>query len=340
MKLPELPKPAYLVTDPNGTHRYKIETLDKKTVLAPRLKSVTGVLNVINKPLLIPWATNQGIARTIASLIVRLDGVEHGDIDAAADWIAAAIKAAKKTAGRDKSWALAFAAALASKYELNTTAALDPAVLAAMAEAASKQPDKVKEAAADIGSQVHAAIEGIIKGEEPVVPARIKMPVDEFRTWFAGTKTKVVAQELAVGSVKHLFGGRLDGLGLREIGGRWRWGIADWKTSAGIYPEMALQVAGGYAIALEEQFPGLKIEWADIIRFAKAEPYGSEAKPVLSMDIARRAFIGALELGRDLETEFFGPASYSTFDANAAAKEEGQKTLKAELKKQTADVGF
>lgn len=315
-KLPALPKAAYLVTDPNGTHRYKIESLDKKTVLAPKLKSVTGVLNVINKPLLIPWATNQGIARTVAALVVQT----NVEIDAAANWIADAIKAAKKAAGRGKSWAPILAVELAKKYCSAPVSVPDAAVLANIIEAASKQPDKVKEEAADIGSQVHAAIESIIKGEEPSVPETIKNPVAEFRTWFAGTKTKIVAQELAVGSVKHQFGGRLDALGLRFIGGKWRFGIADWKTSSGIYEEMALQVAGGYAIALEEQYPGLKIEWCDIVRFAKVEPYGSEAKPVINMNVARRAFLGALDLGRDLETEFFGPASYSTFEANAAAK--------------------
>lgn len=332
MKLPELPKAAYVVSDPNGTHRYKIESLDKKTVIAPKLKSVTGALGVINKPLLIPWATNQGIARTVASLIVRLGGAGHTEIDATATWMADAIKAAKKSASKGGSWAPALAEAIAGKFDLKSHAALDATLLGVMVEAASKQPEKVKEEAADIGSQVHAAIEAIIKGEEPVVLERIKQPVAEFRTWFAGTKTKIVAQELAVGSVKHLFGGRLDGLGLREIDGRWRWGIADWKTSAGIYEEMALQVAGGYAIALEEQFPGLKIEWCDIIRFAKAEPYGSEAKPIINMDVARRAFLGALQLGRDLETEFFGPASYSTFETRAAAKTEAS----AETKKKVA----
>jgi hypothetical protein len=330
MKLPTLPKAAYAVTDPNGTHRYRIEMPDKKTVI-PKLKSVTGALGVINKPLLIPWATNQGIARSVASLIIRVGAAGHDEIDATANWIADAIKTAKRAGGKN-GWAPALAEVLAGKFELNKGAALDANFLAAMAEAASKQPDKVKEEAAGVGAQVHAAIEAIIKGEEPVVPERIRQPVAEFRTWFAGTKTRIVAQELVVGSAKHLFGGRLDALGLREIDGRWRWGIADWKTSSGIYEEMALQVAGGYAIALEEQFPGIKIEWCDIIRFAKAEPYGSEAKPVVNMDVARRAFLGALQLGRDLETEFFGPASYSTFEARAAAKTEAT----AETKKKVA----
>ncbi len=330
----KLPAPAYYVEDPNGTHRYKITALDKKTILAPKLKSVTGTLGVINKPLLIPWATNQGIARAIASLIAK-----PGDIDATAAWIAEAIKAAKKSTGRGQSWAAALTTAMAKKYEFGGKLELSAAFLAALIEAASKQPDKVKDEAADIGSMVHAAIEAIIKGEEPHVPERIATPVAEFRTWFAGTKTEIVAQELAVGSVKHLFGGRLDAIGVRKIDGKWRWGIGDWKTSAGIYEEMALQVAGGYAIAAEEQFPGLKIEWADIVRFAKAEPYGSESKPVLNMDVARRAFLGALQLGRDLETEFFGPASYSTFEARAAAKDEGKAKTSAAIKAPAA-IGF
>lgn len=331
----KLPAPAYYVEDPNGTHRYKITALDKKTILAPKLKSVTGTLGVINKPLLIPWATNQGIARAIAAVMVtQLD-----QIDANAAWLADAIKIAKKSTGRGQAWAPRLAEALAGKLDFKKTTVLSPLGLANIIEAASKQPDKVKEEAADIGSQVHAAIEAIIKGEEPVVSERIKQPVAEFRTWFLGTKTEIVAQELAVGSVTHLFGGRLDAIGVRKIGGKWRWGISDWKTSSGIYEEMALQVAGGYAIAVEEQFPGLKIEWADIVRFAKAEPYGSESKPVLNMDVARRAFLGALQLGRDLETEFFGPPSYSTFEARAAAKDDTKANTVAAIKAPAA-IGF
>lgn len=50
----KLPKPKYEVTDKNGTHKYTINMPDGTTI-GP-LKSVTTVLNVIDKPALKGWA--------------------------------------------------------------------------------------------------------------------------------------------------------------------------------------------------------------------------------------------------------------------------------------------
>lgn len=51
----ELPKPKYTVTDKN--HRYTVLLSDGSTV-GP-LKSVTGILGIIAKPALIPWAARE-----------------------------------------------------------------------------------------------------------------------------------------------------------------------------------------------------------------------------------------------------------------------------------------
>jgi hypothetical protein len=199
-----------------------------------------------------------------------------------------------------------------------------------------KRPTAVKDEAADLGTAAHAGFEDVLAGREPKVPTVIRPAIAEFETWLANTHTEIVESELPVGSATNRFGGRLDGLGYRDGA----WGIVDFKTSSGIYNEYALQTAGGYAIAVEEQYPGVLIEWADIVRFPKVAPWGSEAKPVADMTTARQAFLCALGLKRGLSRELIGPASYSTFAANAAAAEATRAGAKAKKAKATAKVGF
>lgn len=196
-----------------------------------------------------------------------------------------------------------------------------------------KRPTKVKDEAAELGTMAHAAFDEILAGKEPKVPDQIRSAVDEFRKWFAASGIEVVASELAIGSAEYQFGGRIDAIGYRNG----QWGILDWKTGAGIYGEYALQTAGGYAIALEEQFPGIKVEWVDIVRFAKKEPWGSEVRPVADMENARRGFLDALDLCKALEVPMIGEASYSTFAENSAAADDLRE--KARQKKKSI-VGF
>ena len=53
-----------------------------------------------------------------------------------------------------------------------------------------------------------------------------------------------IRTEMPLVSKTHKFGGTLDAI---RVGTSLR--LTDWKTSAGIYTEMLLQVAGGYSVS-------------------------------------------------------------------------------------------
>ena len=286
---PKLPTPKYIVLDPEGKHRYQIWE-ENAGCLAGDLDSVTGVLNVINKPALVNWAAGAACDLIKAELLGALDQ----NVRISAEWIDSVVAAGRK------------------------------------------RPKQIKDQAADVGSQAHAAFEGFLKGETLMIAVpEIKDMVGELEKWHAQSKTTIVATELPVGSLLHRFGGRIDAIGWRDG----KWGLPDWKTSSGIYPEMALQVAGGYAIAIEEQY-GIKIEWADIVRFSKKAPWGMEIKPVVDMAAAKRGFFAAMALQRELGAQLLGEATYSTFAQRAEQSAAEKKVLSTKLKKKTAAVGF
>lgn len=256
-----LPTPKYLVVDPKGTHRYKIQ-LPSGEVLS-KLDSVTGILgNTIRKPALEAWK----VKTALALVEEHLSGFRSKNIEITDSLISDAIAAGKK------------------------------------------RPQEIADEAADIGIKAHDAFEAILNGRTFSVPDEIVYPVAEFHKWFDGSKIQVIATELMVGSATRKYGGKLDALAIRNG----KWGILDWKTGSGIYPEMALQVAGGYAHAVEEQY-GIIVEWADICRFSKKEPYGCEVKPVHDIHLAMRGFTACLDLKQILDSDLFGPTEYTTF---------------------------
>lgn len=211
---------------------------------------------------------------------------------------------------------------------------LTPAWIAEVVAEGRKRPKVVKDEAAQLGTAAHAAFETLIKGEIPVVLPEIAPAIDEFRRWFGQTKTAIVAQEVMVASAEHKFGGRFDALGERDG----KMGILEWKSAAAVYPEFALQTAGGYTIAVEEQYPGIKIEWVDIARFPKKAPWSTEIFPVANMAAARDGFMAALALTRSLKADLIGAASYSTFAENIPAQK--APAAAAPKKKSASSLGF
>jgi len=283
-----LPEPAYTVTDPDGKHKYQIELPSGGTIR--ELESVTGVLNVINKPALINWAT-----KTACDLIQgRLSCVVGQRIELTEEWINGVVAEGRK------------------------------------------RPKAIKDEAANLGTMAHEAFEEIMAGRAPKVPTAIQSAIEEFKKWFDSSNTEIVATELPIASELNRFGGRLDAVGYRNG----TWGILDWKTGSGIYGEYALQTAGGYAIAMEEQYPGVKIEWVDIVRFSKKEPWGSEVRPVVALEVARDGFLSALRLSRALKVGLIGQPSYTTFAAVAAEAENLRRESKQKSKEKTSLVGF
>lgn len=173
--------------------------------------------------------------------------------------------------------------------------ALDVAMLEQIAKDAAQAHRRKAKAAANIGTACHAACEDIIHGRETarLIP-EIVQPVNAFKKYRLQSDIEIVATELAVASVRHRFGGRLDFLGYSKSRGGW--GLGDIKTSSGYFGvEYALQVGGGYATAVEEMY-GIEIAWAEIIRISKKPPFESEARPITDIRASIAGFLTALEL--------------------------------------------
>ena len=157
--------------------------------------------------------------------------------------------------------------------------------------------DEAKDAAADFGTEAHALIEAVISGIEPAVPQEMRQVIAGFEAWREGTGLDIQFTETPVYSTKHRYAGTMDAVAYR---GRTQICL-DWKTSNGLYPEYALQLAA-YAKALEEM-TGRPVDEAWVIRFGKVEAE-FEAKRVIDLDAAFAAFRSALDLWRAMQDRF------------------------------------
>jgi len=167
--------------------------------------------------------------------------------------------------------------------------------LEAILEAASREPERVRDAAAGKGSSAHEAVSLALAGEPydetyaPQVQAALAFLQDQ--------GLKVLATETVVASKAHGFAGTADLLAERDGA----LVLADWKSGSGVWPEYALQL-GAYAIAIEEM-TGLPVGAAYLVGLRPDGGY--EAKGV-RLEEARPAFIFALGLWRALRGELYG----------------------------------
>ena len=165
-------------------------------------------------------------------------------------------------------WASRMAAADAIKQVKDAFKAgeqLSIAQLNMFEEHARKEHLRVRDDAASIGIAIHSVVEARLEGRivEPSreVPEFVVRNVDDFFTeslesFEVAYREEVVAHPLP-------FAGTLDAI--LKVGDKLI--LIDWKTSSGVYPEMALQVAA-YAKAAKYAL-GVVIDEAWIIRFPK-----------------------------------------------------------------------
>lgn len=253
-----IPTPKYQVSlvIQGNAHLYDVTSAD----LTVRCSSVTGMLSVINKPALVPWAKKEALSVVENELLKRLEGKESSSVLLDKSWIQNLLKDAKK------------------------------------------KPDKLKEQAADLGTQAHAFIDLIIHGDAPsTIPEEIAGPVQSFRDWWMKSGIELVMGDTKVASILYGYGGSLDAIG-------WRNGkfiILDWKTSNSIYTEYALQVAA-YAQAFYETY-GVSCGEAIIVRFGKKPPIDFEARELCDLSLSFKTFLDAKSLKENLEKPHFMP---------------------------------
>jgi len=128
-----------------------------------------------------------------------------------------------------------------------------------MVDAVGTAADEVRDAAGDVGTQIHAYIEDYMnaklakKSRAPGTTGldrEVKRAVGQFATWFTNNEVEVVAVERPLFSIEHFMTGQTDFI-LRVAG---KLGVWDAKTGANVYPEVMMQRAA-YREMWDEEFP-------------------------------------------------------------------------------------
>lgn len=130
-----------------------------------------------------------------------------------------------------------------------------------------------KQKAADAGTVAHGMVEADWHGktfDSSTYPDDVRAKADHaflaYLEWKNRVNLKVIKPELTLLSKIHKFGGTLDALFVGD-----KLVLGDWKTSNGIYPDMLVQVAGGYSLLWQEHYPDQPLHGVEIIRFSKPD---------------------------------------------------------------------
>lgn len=196
-------------------------------------------------------------------------------------------------------WAANEAAKKIKTYlmEHATGRALTAEEIAELVERGRKAHIELKEAAADLGTRAHQAINALIDGGTMDLTEDVKPAVDGFLKFIEESNLKIEHGDRKIISMKYGYGGSLDALGL-ENG---RIVVVDFKTSSAIYPEYGLQVAA-YCQAFQETYGLDYLPEAYILRLGKTKPE-FEFRKVESLDKCLKWFLNALELYQFQKTE-------------------------------------
>ncbi len=134
-----------------------------------------------------------------------------------------------------------------------------PALYRYYGEAASyKAAQDVTEQSAKEGTMIHEAVEALLLGKNPEIPAMVAPAVAAFQAFFAKTGIQTSAEfvERRIVNYDHRYAGTIDALA--TIGGKF--GVMDIKTSQDIYRDYCLQTSA-YMDALKNQFQNLQTRW-------------------------------------------------------------------------------
>lgn len=164
---------------------------------------------------------------------------------------------------------------------------------------ADRQPDSIKNAAADLGSRVHAAIDAYIEGKAPTLDPEAEKGFNNFMSWIKDKELELVCGDTTVASVSLGYGGRLDAIARNKAGNLV---LLDWKTSNALRDEYPLQVAA-YAQAFQETY-GQEIAEAVVVRFGKDKADDFEHRAV-NLPAAWKAFAAAFSLHTGMSEELW-----------------------------------
>jgi hypothetical protein len=183
---------------------------------------------------------------------------------------------------------------------INAGITLDEAHLESVLAKADKQPDKIKDDAADLGTRVHSAIDAYIMGKEPILDADTEAGYKNFRAWLNTSGIKIVQGDTAVASVVNGYGGKLDAIGEKDG----KLIILDWKTSNSFKGRDTYSMqASAYSAAFCEMY-GVEVSKAYVVRLGKTIPGDVEVKQV-NLAPAWLAFKAALDLTKSMKSHLW-----------------------------------
>lgn len=175
----------------------------------------------------------------------------------------------------DKPALLNWAAKAATDHvRANLPEGADKATIERVCDEAKGAHTRLKDAGADIGSQVHDFAQRLFEGKPVELPSdpAAQRGIKAIQEWIAGNNVMPIDVERIVFSQSAFFAGKFDLLA--NVNGKLS--LCDIKTSSGVYKEHKLQL-GGYRYAWEEENKGERIEQLVIIhadkKTGKVKPY-------------------------------------------------------------------
>ncbi len=119
-----------------------------------------------------------------------------------------------------------------------------------------------------IDADIHGGLMEHSTGSGPIMDNALHA-FRAYEEWKKRVKLQIRETELGLTSKQHMFGGTLDAM---IVAGKLI--LGDWKTSNAIYTDHLIQVAGGYSLLWEENFPDQKLEGIEILRVSKPAQEG------------------------------------------------------------------
>jgi len=154
------------------------------------------------------------------------------------------------------------------------------------------------------GTEIHAIAETIIHGGEAEVAGEFAQYVNGYVEWLDQWEVIPVLTEKVVANRVHGYAGTFDAIlkfGNGPLAGKTY--LCDWKTSAGVYGEMAMQIAA-YANAdfyLDEEGIERSLPTLDGLGIVHVSENGTTFHEVTDADLAWDSFLTVVDLANRLE---------------------------------------
>jgi hypothetical protein len=165
------------------------------------------------------------------------------------------------------------------------------------------RPWAKRDAAANMGSEIHAIVEKMLGGADYSVEAEVDGYVRAARSWMAECGPEPIWMERTLFNETHLHAGTADLLCRFKAYPELGLTLVDYKTGKGLWPDMAVQVVGGYSLGGEYTLDSdqREIAWSVPKTSAILHLKGDgtyELRPIPHDVAHRRCFLAALEIRR------------------------------------------